>query len=122
MGYRAIVVVVVGLHFAYLAFVAAGGFLALRWPRMIWAHLLACAWAVAIVTAPALLCPLTVAENWARRRAGMGTDNRGFIDRYVQNVIYPARFTRLVQAAIAVLVIVSWVLYLRRRRAAGAVT
>jgi hypothetical protein len=74
------------------------------------------------VTAPGLLCPLTVAENWARRGAGMPTDSHGFIDRYVQGVIYPARFTPLVQAAIAVLVVVSWTFYLRRRRAATAVT
>ncbi len=122
MGYRAIVVVVVGLHFAYLAFVVVGGYLALRWPRLIWVHLAACAWAVAIVAAPGLLCPLTAAENWARRHAGMPTDSHGFINQYVQGVLYPARFTPLVQAVIAVLVAVSWVLYLRRRRAAHAAT
>jgi hypothetical protein len=117
VGYRLVVVAVVGLHFAFLAFVIAGGYLALRWPRLIWAHLVACAWAVAIVAWPGLLCPLTVAENWARRHAGMSSYTGGFIDRYVKGVLYPAGYTTAVQAAVAVAVLTSWILWYRRRRA-----
>jgi len=117
VGYRLVVVLVVGLHFAFLAFVIGGGYLALRWPRLIWAHLAACAWAAAIVTAPDLLCPLTVAENWARRGAGMSSYTEGFVDRYVKGVLYPSGWTTLVQAAVAVAVLTSWVLWYRKRRA-----
>jgi len=112
-----IVAAVVGLHFAYLAFVIGGGYLALRWPRLIWAHVAACAWAVAIVARPGLLCPLTVVENWARRHAGMSSYTEGFIDRYVKGVLYPAGYTTVVQAAVAVAVLTSWILWYRRRRA-----
>lgn len=117
MGYRAVVVAVVAVHFAFLAFVIAGGYLALRRRRLIWAHAAACAWAVAIVTWPGLLCPLTVAENWARRHAGMSSYTEGFIDRYVKGVLYPAGYTTAVQALVAVAVLTSWILWYRRWRA-----
>jgi hypothetical protein len=39
---------------------------------------------------------------------------RGFIDRYVEGVIYPVRYTNQVRAACAAIVITSWVVgYLR---------
>jgi hypothetical protein len=119
MAYRLLVGVVVGLHFAFLALVVFGGFLAWRWPRALWVHVAAVAWAVVIVTAPGLLCPLTVAENWARRRAGMASYTGGFIDRYIQGVVYPSRYTPWVQAAVAIVVIASWVGLYRRRRRVG---
>lgn len=114
MAYRVIVAAVVGVHFAFLAFVVVGGFVAVRWRRAIWAHLAAIAWAVAILTVPGLLCPLTVAENWGRHRAGMSSYTGGFIDRYIQGVLYPARYTPFVQATVAVVVLVSWVWFYRR--------
>ncbi|HEY1488296.1 MAG TPA: DUF2784 domain-containing protein, partial [Micromonosporaceae bacterium] len=115
MAYRWLADAIVGVHFAFLGYVIVGGFLALRWRRTIWTHLIACAWAVAIVTAPGLLCPLTIAQNWAMHRAGEPQFTGGFIDRYVENVIYPARYTPIVQALVALIVIASWVLAYRRR-------
>ena len=109
-----LVAVVVAVHFAFLAWVIAGGFAALwrRW--LIWVHLAVIGWAVAILTVPGLLCPLTVAENWARRRAGLSSYTGGFIDRYVQGHLYPTAGTPIVQAAIAVAVVLSWALLYRR--------
>jgi hypothetical protein len=117
VGYRLLADVVVVFHFAFLGFLICGGFLALRWPRVIWAHLAAAVWAVAIVTVPGLVCPLTTAENWARVRAGIGAYSGGFIDRYIENVLYPVRYTPLVQALVAVAVLTSWCLVIRVRRA-----
>jgi len=57
MGYRVLTTLVLGVHFAYLAYVVVGGFLAWRWPRTIWAHLVAAAWGLAVVAVP-LQCPL----------------------------------------------------------------
>jgi hypothetical protein len=122
VGYRLLADVVVAIHFAFLAFVVIGGFLALRRPWVIWAHLAAAGWALAIVVVPGLECPLTYAENWARARAGLGTYGGGFIDRYVENVLYPARFTPLVQALVAASVLTSWYLVIRSRRGAPTAT
>jgi hypothetical protein len=116
VGYRVLVAVIVAVHFAFLLEVIAGGFLALwrRW--LIWVHLAAVAWAVAILTVPGLVCPLTVAENWARKRAGMASYSGGFIDRYIQGHLYPAAGTHFVQAAIGAVVVLSWVLLYRGTR------
>jgi hypothetical protein len=105
-------------HFAFLAFVVAGGLLAWRWPRLIWPHLVAAGWGLAI-TVLHLNCPLTYVEDWARRRAGGQGLRGGFIDHYLTGVIYPARYAGLVQVVVGVLVVGSWAgALLVRRRAA----
>ncbi|MFI6319106.1 DUF2784 domain-containing protein [Nonomuraea sp. NPDC050556] len=116
MMYRVIADAVMVVHFAFLAFMAAGGFVAWRWPRVIWAHLAVVAWGVvSIVTG--VECPLTVAEDWARRHAGMaGLPPTGFVDHYIEGVIYPEEYTNLARIGVAVLVLFSWVGYLWRRR------
>jgi hypothetical protein len=118
MGYRLLTTVVLVVHFGYLAYVILGGFIAWRFTRTIWAHLAAAAWGVVVVAFP-LLCPLTMLEDWARQRAGQGPLDRGFIDRYIEGVLYPERYTRLLQALIAVAIAISWAGFiLLRRRAA----
>src|SRR5205814_9673588 len=104
MGYRVVEGSVVAAHFGYLAYVVFGGFLGWRWRRAIWPHLVAVGWAVVIVVFP-LSCPLTWAQDWARRRAGEAPLTKGFIDRYIEGVLYPARFTWLVQFLVAGIVL-----------------
>ena len=69
MPYQVLTTVILGLHSLFVAYVVLGGFLAWRWPRAIWPHLLAAAWGLAIV-AGRVDCPLTWAEDWSRQRAG----------------------------------------------------
>jgi hypothetical protein len=118
MGYRILVSVILVVHFGYLAYVILGGFLTWRWPRAIWPHLAAAAWGLAVVGVP-LTCPLTVAENWARQRAGERALTAGFIDRYIEGVLYPVRYTHLLQVIAGVLVIGSWLGGYAWRRRAG---
>ncbi len=116
MGYGWLVTLVLGLHFAYIAYLVLGGFLAWRWPQAIWAHLVACVWGVFIV-AGWVDCPLTWAEDWARQKAGQGRLTAGFVDRYLDNVIYPDRYVNLARLAIALVVAVSWAgAFIRWRR------
>jgi hypothetical protein len=118
MGYRILTTAILGLHFAFVAYVIAGGFLAWRWPRTIWPHLLAGGWGFAVVAAR-LACPLTYAEDWSRRRAGEPGLTQGFIDRYIDGVIYPVQYAGLAQALAAALVMASWIGYVvtvRKRR------
>ena len=121
MGYRLLVTAVLGLHSGYLAYVVFGGFLTWRWPRAFIPHLLAAAWGVAVVAVP-LTCPLTYVEHWARRRAGETGVGEGFIDRYIEGVLYPERYALALQILAAVVVVVSWVggyaRWKRRRRVA----
>ncbi len=116
MPYRVLVTTILLVHATYLVYVVFGGFLTWWWPRAFWPHLLAAAWGLAVVAVP-LTCPLTWAENWARHRAGQPVATRGFIDRYVEGVLYPPRYTLLLQILVGVVVLGSWLVgYLRWRR------
>jgi hypothetical protein len=115
VGYRVLLVVILALHFGYIAYLVLGGFLAWRWPKAIWPHLAATGWAVLIVL-NVVNCPLTAAENWARRQQGLSVTEAGFIDRYLTGVIYPARYLNEVRLAVAIVVAVAWAgAYLRWR-------
>lgn len=104
------------LHGAVLVFLVVGGFIAWRWPRVIWLHLAMATWGFSTVVFR-LNCPLTYVEDWARHRAGEQGLAAGFIDQYLTGVIYPERLTGLVQALVAAVVLASWVgLAVRRRR------
>ncbi len=124
MRYDVLADVFVVLHFLYLVYVVLGGFLAWRWPKAIFVHLVAGIWGVLIVFGW-VECPLTSAENWARQKSGQGQIT-GFIDHDITGVIYPERYLHHVQAAVAVVVLTSWigalVLWRRRRRRALAAT
>lgn len=106
--YQILTTLVLTLHFGYLAYVVVGGFVAWRWPRTIWVHLVAAAWGLAVVGIP-LQCPLTWVEGWSRRRAGQGGLTAGFVDRYIEGVLYPEQYTRLLQALVAMTVVGSYV-------------
>jgi hypothetical protein len=79
-------------------------------------HLAAVVWGFAVIAA-SLTCPLTVLEDDLRRRGGQpGVGAGGFIDHYIEGVVYPERYTAQVRVLVAVLVVVSWLgVYLRRR-------
>ena len=124
VGYRALTSIILGLHFAFVAYAVFGGFLAWRWPRAIWPHLAAGAWGFVVIGAH-LTCPLTYAEDWSRRQAGEAGLTKGFIDRYIEGVVYPERLAALMQALAATAVVVSWVgfvLIQRRRPQRGGAT
>ena len=114
------VALTVAAHFAFIAYLVAGGFLALRWPRSIWLHVPVVAWGVGIVTLK-YDCPLTWLEQQVRERAGMAPLPEGFIDHYLTGVLYPARYVVLVEVVVFLIVVASWTAYLAaRRRAARA--
>lgn len=116
MMYRIIADLTMVVHFLFLLYMALGGFLAWRWPRTLWLHLAVVCWGViSIVTG--VECPLTVVEDWGRRNAGLeGLPATGFIDHYIEGVIYPEEYTNLARILVAVLVVFSWIGYLWRRR------
>lgn len=104
------------LHFAFLVLVVSGGFLAWRWPRLIWVHVPVALWGLAVVVF-SIRCPLTDVEDWARRRTGEEQlSGTGFIDHYIEGVLYPEQHTALLQGLVGALVVVSWVGYVVRRR------
>src|SRR5689334_19688861 len=68
--YRVLTELTVAVHFAFLVFVVAGGWLARRHRWIAIPHLLAAAWGVYVEAMPGILCPLTPLENLFALRAG----------------------------------------------------
>ncbi len=110
------------VHFAGIGFIVAGGLLVGRWPRLVWLHVPALVWGVVIISI-GFTCPLTPLEKFFRRLAGEQVYTGGFIDHYLEGVVYPAELTWLVWALASGVVIIGYAgLFAsrRRRRAAGS--
>ncbi|MBX6384302.1 MAG: DUF2784 domain-containing protein [Microbispora sp.] len=125
MIYRLVWQATMVAHFLVIAYIALGGFLAWWRPRLIWPHLALCAWGLVQLTG-LVECPLTALENWGRARAGeRGLLPGGFIDTYIEGVIYPEAYVWHVRLAVVAVVLVSWAGFavkIRRRRARAART
>lgn len=116
MMYRLVAEAAMVVHFLFLTYLAVGGFIAWRWRRTIYAHIAVVGWAL-LSLATGVECPLTVIEDWGRRHAGMSElPASGFIDYYIEGVIYPEKYTNLVRLGVTVLVLFSYVGYVSRRR------
>jgi hypothetical protein len=106
-----LVVLTAAVHFAFIAYMVTGGWLALRWPRTIWLHIPVVIWGVAIEFID-FVCPLTWLERWARPRAGMAPMAAdGFIDHYLTGVVYPVWAANLVLALALLTVFASWTVF-----------
>ena len=110
MPHRFLADVVMVTHFGHLVDLVAGGFLAWRWPRAIYPHLVAVGWALGIVFI-GFSCPLTSIEQRLRHEAG----EFGFIDRYLEEIVYPEKFATGLRLAAAILVAGAYWGWLRRR-------
>lgn len=91
-------------HLAFIVFVGAGGFLALRRPRFAFLHLPLAAWG-AFVELSGRICPLTPWEVHLRRLGGEAGYAGGFIDHYLLPVLYPSGLSRGHQIGLGILVI-----------------
>lgn len=108
------------LHALFIVWVVAGGLVVWRWPRLAWLHLPALAWGVWI-EATGGVCPLTPLESRWRDAAGQAGYAGGFIEHWLDALIYPAGLTRAAQLAMgSVLLSINVAIYLalivRRRR------
>ena len=122
MLYRLLADAVMLAHFGFLVFLAVGGFLAWRWPRLLVAHSAAVLWG-ALSVLVGLECPLTGWEDRFRRLSGEQGLPAGFIDTYLTGVIYPRENLLAAQLLVAGLVAVSWLgLAVRRHARSRGVT
>jgi hypothetical protein len=119
-GFALLAALTVFVHLLFVVFAVTGGLLALRWPRIVWLHLPAAAWA-AFVELSGRLCPLTPLEHALRERGGLAPYSGDFVAHYIFPVLYPAGLTREMQLWIGLAVVAgnlaAYALVLRRRRA-----
>lgn len=124
MTFRLLADAVVAVHALFVAFVVAGGLLALRWRRAALVHL-PCAVYGALVVLVGWTCPLTPLENRLRRAAGEAGYEGGFIEHHLLPILYPEPYpgwlgwalgagAAAVNAAVYALVLARW-----RRAARG---
>jgi hypothetical protein len=91
--YRGFADLVLVVHLAFVLFVVLGGLLVLRWRRVAWLHVPAAIWGV-LIEYTGWTCPLTPLENSFRMQGGEAGYSGGFIEHYVQQLLYPAVLTR----------------------------
>jgi hypothetical protein len=99
--------VVLGLHYAFMAYLVLGGFIAWRWPRTTPFHVAAAIWAVLIVTTK-IPCPLTSLQNNLRERAGLPPLGNSFVNLYLRGHFYPSDAQMPAQAVLGLVILVSW--------------
>ncbi len=116
MVYRALSDTVVVGHLLFLVFIPVGGFLAWRWRWIIGVHVAAVVWGAASIVI-GFDCPLTPLENGLRKRGGEATYEGGFVNRYVEDVLYPDEYTPYLRALAILLVVTAYARLLRVRRA-----
>ena len=104
MIYRLAADLVVLLHFGFIVFVVAGGFLTLKWPRVAWLHLPVVAYG-ALIEFFSWVCILTPFENWLRARSGASGYDTSFTEHYLLPVIYPGILTYRLQVILGISVI-----------------
>lgn len=119
MIYRAFADLVLIVHLTFVLFVVLGGLLVLRWRWVAFLHIPAAVWGVFIEYSQ-WICPLTPLENSLRRSGGEAGYSGGFIQHYIQPVLYPAGLTRgtqIVLGSLALLVnLVTYGVVISRRK------
>jgi len=94
---------IAAIHFSFILFVIFGGFLVLKWRKLIWLHLPAAMWG-ALIEFAGWICPLTSLETQLRWASGGGYAS-SFIEHYIIPIIYPSALTREIQMSLGLAVI-----------------
>ena len=113
MLHEILLATVVLVHFGFMLFVPTGALLSWRWPRLAWAHLAASAWAAGSLTV-GLPCPLTAIEKSLRRWSGATGYEGGFVDHYIEDVIYPQELSSVLRAVAVALMVAGYAGLLQR--------
>jgi len=103
--YRVLADLVLLIHLAFVLFVVLGGLFVLRSPRLAWLHIPAAVWGV-LIEYTGWICPLTPLENSLRVKGGEAGYSGGFIQHYIQPVLYPAGLTRSTQVVLGSAVLI----------------
>ncbi|MBF0182982.1 MAG: DUF2784 domain-containing protein [Magnetococcales bacterium] len=88
MIYRLLADATALLHISFVLFVLFGSALVARFPSLLWLHLAAVAWGVAIELI-GWRCPLTLVENHFRQLALQAGQGWSWIDLNLLPLIYP---------------------------------
>ena len=105
MIWRNLARAVASIHIAYVVFVLIGSLLVLRWPSLMWIHLIAVIWAIATMSLD-LGCPLTPWEKTFWRRGGQEPYEEGFLQHHVLRRRFPPEKSRQYHTMIGIGVLI----------------
>jgi len=99
--------------------VVFGGLLVLRWKRFALIHLPAVLWALYLEVRPGTVCPLTPLEQKLRQHAGESSYTGGFVEHYLEPIIYPEMTIQdqywLAGALFLFSLVIYWIVYKKWR-------
>ncbi|WP_091625400.1 DUF2784 domain-containing protein [Amycolatopsis saalfeldensis] len=98
----------VAVHILALLFIGLGGFLAWRWPKLVFVHVFFAVWGVLVNVTP-VPCPLTAAENFFRHQEGLGDLPGGFNAYYLYDTVIPRSLLPVVVVVALGLLVFSYV-------------
>lgn len=99
--------VTVVVHILALLLIGFGGFVAWRWPKLIFVHMFAAAWGVLVNVTP-VPCPLTAMENFFRHQEGLGDLPGGFNAYYLYGTVFPQSWLPAIGIVAIVVVVYSY--------------
>jgi hypothetical protein len=113
--------IVLLFHFAFILFAIFGGLAVLFRGWLAWFHVPVVLWS-SLVNLASWTCPLTPLENFFRAQAGQAGYQGGFIQHYIEPLVYPTGMPRDFEliAGISILMwnvlLYAFILYWRQRR------
>jgi hypothetical protein len=81
------------LHFAFVLFAVLGGIAVLFKRSFVWLHIPVVLWS-SVINLAGWICPLTPLENYFRSQAGQSGYEGGFIQHYIEPLVYPGGMPR----------------------------
>ena len=93
------------LHFFFVIFAILGGLAVLYKRRVIWLHVPVVLWS-SLVNLAGWTCPLTPLENFFHAAAGQAGYEGGFLEHYIEPLVYPSGMPRNFQLIAGVSILV----------------
>ena len=107
------------VHLAFILWVISGALFTRKRPWLAWAHVATIVYGI-IVETTALVCPLTLAENWCETRAGAGPYQEPFLLHYLDATVYPHVPVALLVAVAVTVCVLNLGIYAGRFRKHGS--
>src|SRR5579863_4562621 len=106
---------VLALHLLFILWVIFGAALTRRRPLLTALHLASLIWGVLVEILP-WTCPLSLAEIWLERRAGLHAYSGSFLLHYLDALVYPDVPPLVLSIAAVVVCGANLLIYFNRRR------
>lgn len=101
------------VHLAFIAWVIFGAFFTRGRPWLAWVHVITIVYGIVVETT-ALVCPLTLAENWCEARAGVLPYHGPFLLHCLDATVYPRVPVALLVAVAVTVCVLNLGIYARR--------